>query len=84
MLDQSDRSFAYQEVHEKRSIEILRELVEDEPVAPAALVDVVVDLVHVGVALEVSVHSKVQEEKSHPRRIDLNHTENHSKDSDEN
>jgi hypothetical protein len=84
MLSQSNPNCSYQEIHEKRTIEILRELVEDEPVASAALVDVVVDLVHVGITLEISVHSQIQEKKSHSRRIDLNHAENNSKNSQKN
>jgi len=44
----------------------IRHLVEDEPVTPAALVDVVLDLVHVGVALEVTVHTEAQELETQP------------------
>ncbi len=42
-----------QEVHEEGSVEVLAQLVQDEPVAAAAVLDVAADVVHVLVPLEV-------------------------------
>ena len=50
-----------QEIHEERSVEILAELVEDEPVPKAALVEVVLNLDYPGRPLEVSVHPEVDQ-----------------------
>ena len=50
-----------QEIHEERSVEILAELVEDEPVPEAALVEVVLDLDDPLGPLEVSVHPEVDQ-----------------------
>ena len=74
---------AHQEVHEERSVEVLGELVEHEPVSAAALAHVVVDLVHVGVPLEVPVHAEAQKMEPEPGRVDLHQPEDQAKDAEE-
>ena len=50
-----------QEVHEEGAVEILAELVQHEPVAQLAVVEVVLDLDSLVRASEVSVHPHVDE-----------------------
>jgi hypothetical protein len=73
----------YQKIHEEGPIQVLGQLVEDEPVAPAALEHVVVDLVHVGVALEVAVHPQVQQLEPQPGRVDLHNPEDEAEEAQE-
>ena len=54
-----------QEVHEEGAVEILAELVQHEPVAQLAVVEVVLDLDRLVRASEVSVHPHVDELVAH-------------------
>ena len=50
-----------QEVHEERTVEILAELVEDKPVAEAAVIEVVLNLDDLVGPLEVAVHPEIDQ-----------------------
>ena len=55
----------FEKVHEERPVEILTELVEDEPVTEGTVTDVVLDLDNLDRSLEVSVHPHVDETEPH-------------------
>ena len=57
-----------QEVHEEGTVEILAELVQDEPISEAAVVEIVLDLDDLVGPPEVAVHTKVDQLKSDDRR----------------